>query len=74
MSEPFFLWMVYDHPKDCPEHFVARRFVIAPGRAEATGDIRIGVTLDELHAALPEGLQRVGPTPNDPGVVLEVWL
>jgi hypothetical protein len=31
MSEELFIWTVYDHPRDFPNSYVARKFSTRPG-------------------------------------------
>lgn len=68
------MWTVYDHPKDFPHSYVARRFEIGGGEPLATPDIVQG----EL-SIIREGFRQCGLTcltrneGDDPGIV-ETWL
>lgn len=69
------MWTVYDHPKDCPEHFVVRRFEIRAGAATATDEAYISKHLDLIREALMKlGLHRLPRQPNDEPHIMETWL
>lgn len=40
------MWVIYDHPKDFPDHFVARQWMIPD---HPTSQIRLSPTLEPLH-------------------------
>lgn len=69
------MWTVYDHPRDFPNNFVARRWLITAAGPKATDDVVVMAKLDSFRAAM----QRCGRVclprrPNDDPVILEVWL
>lgn len=68
------MWIVYDHPKDYPAHFVARRWMILPAEALATADFFFAETLEGVRELLPPGLHRLPRAHGDEPVVAEVWL
>ena len=69
------MWTVYDHPKDYPRDFVARRSIIERlGRTFVTNDVIIAPSLDEVRELLPPGLYRLDPMPGDEPQIVEVWL
>jgi len=68
------MWTVYDHPRDMPDCFVARLFLVKAGAMEVTGIFRAAPTLDEVRAMLPLGLYRLPRSENDEPQIVEVWL
>jgi hypothetical protein len=72
-----FQWTVYVRPKDYPDKFVARRWVIAGGESCVfwpTTEVIVAETLDQVRAALPRGLYCLPRFLNDDPAILEVWL
>jgi len=67
-------WTVYDHPRDYPAHFVARRWVAAGGDVIPTDDMFIADTLDELRALLPPGMVCFPRMPLDDPKIVECWM
>jgi hypothetical protein len=76
MTAVLFTWTIYDHPKDYPDHFVARKWSIGtkPGEPEATDEVIVRPTLDEVRALLPPALYCVARNEGDDPVVVETWL
>lgn len=70
------MWTIYDHPRDYPDTFVARRFEVgkgAPG-AVATGDILLG-DLETLRKSFHmAGLYCLTGSPDDDPNIVETWL
>ena len=64
------LWVVYEHPKDFPDEFVARRFV----GDSATSDVLRAPTLAKLRAQLPPDLIYLPRDPSDDPVIVESWI
>ena len=62
--------VVYDHPLDYPEHYVARLF---NGR-QGTHLIVISAALGDLLAAKPAEMARISRVDDDPPKVAEIWL
>jgi hypothetical protein len=74
-SDALEVWVIYDHPRDMPDCFIARLWCIKPdGASEATQVIRAAPTLEEVRAMLPRGLVRTNRRPSDDSRVVEVWL
>lgn len=66
-------WVIYDHPADFPDSYVARRWTIGPRGIGRTDDIRIG-TLEQLREPLQEaGLFMLTRSPEDDPTIVEVW-
>ena len=69
MREELDIWTVYDHPRDYPDHYVARLW-----RGETpTETVLRASTLAELHAMLPAGLARLSRMEDDDPVIVETW-
>jgi len=68
------MWVVYDHPRDDPEHFVARRWVIGPGFGQATNESVSAETLIEIRRLLPPGLACLSRCEKDDPCIVEVWM
>lgn len=66
------IWVIYDHPRDDPEHFVVRRWygLVKEETAAAFS------TLPEAreHIALEGGSVRLSRAEEDDPVILETWL
>jgi hypothetical protein len=65
------IWVVYDHPKDYPNNYVAREW-----RGEAaTGNYMVCPDLELLRGELINmGLVKLMPMDGDDPVILETWL
>lgn len=75
MSEPLEMWTVYDHPRDDPAHYVARKWLIYPGRAVATDECMRSTELSVLRENLTEKeLCALARAPTDDPVIVETWL
>jgi hypothetical protein len=64
------LWVIYDHPKDMPDCFVARKWLTD----RPTEVILKSDSLEVLRSSLPHGLHRLPRHINDDPSILEVWL
>lgn len=68
------MWSVYERPSDYPAGFVARRFLIWPGHAEATAESVRGASLEDVRRQLPPGLYRIPRQAGDAPHIVESWL
>lgn len=68
------IWTVYDRPKDYPDGFIARMYLIYPGFSVASPSTVTGATLAQVRAALPPGLYCMPRNPNDDPVIVESWI
>lgn len=69
------LWTVYDHPRDYPELYVARRWVVTAGGIERTDDVRGAHLIDTLRDELIDmGLTCIRRADDDDPVIVETWL
>lgn len=69
------MWVVYDHPKDYPEGFIARRHEVVAGGSRPTDDTIKNADLALIQRELKmSGLYRLDRALNDDPCILEVWL
>jgi hypothetical protein len=65
------IWTIFDHPKDYPEYFIARKFVGEWPTQELFGSRNI----EELRRVMVNrGLTRLDRHPDDDPVIVETWL
>lgn len=65
------IWVVYDHPSDFPNNFVARCFI----NNVPTTSIMVCPDLGKIQDQMVEmGLVKLMPMPGDDPVILETWL
>jgi len=75
MTAVLSVWTIYDHPRDYPNHFVARRSEVLLGGAIGTTDeMFTASTLAAVRALLPPGLYRLPRYPADDPVIVEIWI
>lgn len=67
-------WVIYEHPKDFPNKFVARPFFTGCGWYTALEFHKTADTLEGIRASLPTGLVRTERHPSDDSVIVEVWI
>jgi len=72
------MWVVYDHPLDFPDSFVARKHIVVLGTDAmliVTEEIELAPTLREIRKLLePLGLVCLPRYENDDPKIIEVWL
>ncbi len=73
----FDLWVVYDHPSDFPNSFVARRW----NNGKPTAHVFVSPRLDKLRTLIGQEISKSGTTPfclprdtNDDPSIMEVWI
>jgi len=65
------MWVIYDHPSDYPNSFVAREFVLD----KPTENFIAIANLDELRGHFLEiGLTCITRSPEDEPQIVETWL
>lgn len=75
MSEGLSIWTVFDHPKDFPDCFVARRSIVGKDGVILLDEFLRASDLAELRAALMVGgLTCLTRDPSDDPAIIEVWL
>lgn len=75
MPRPIEHFVIYEKPKDFPDKFVVRRFVIAG--PEPAPDKEPWAVVDTLEAArkkVPWGQYRIERDPSDDPVIVESWI
>lgn len=66
-------WVIYDHPRDHPEHFVVRRWLIFPGFLEPA-EHYLANDLRAARKRIPKGMVCLGRQPRDDPRIVEVWI
>jgi hypothetical protein len=75
MTETLHLWTIYQHPRDFPDEFVARLYLVPGGpNFGATSTILRGATLEAVRAQLPPDLYNMGRQPEDDACIVETWI
>lgn len=76
MTDILEMWVVYDHPKDHPNHFIARRWDVKQGGGlTITRDVIITSDLNSLRIELlAKGKSRMERRLDDDPVIKEIWL
>jgi hypothetical protein len=65
------IWAVYDHPKDFPDRFVARKFIYD----RMTDKVITAPDLTTLRTHFQQrGLCRLPRDPSDDPVIVECWI
>ena len=70
------MFVVYEHPRDFPAHFVLRRWWIdgkLPG-GTPTKDFRIADTLQDIRKLVPLGCACMHRAEEDDYSIVETWL
>jgi hypothetical protein len=69
------MWVIYDHPTDYPDSFVARLWRVTKDGPQATESMVIGRLLDHVRETLLEmHLTPLLRDPSDDAKIVEVWL
>jgi hypothetical protein len=68
------VWTVYDHPRDFPDHWIARPHLTEPGQTEPLPFHLAASTLDALRVQLPSGLVCLTRSAGDDPRIVETWL
>lgn len=69
------IWTIYARPRDYPDHFVARKFLVGPNNQPlATQDMFVADSVEEVRALLPPGLVCLARSPSDDLRIVESWL
>lgn len=68
-------WVVYEKPRDYPDSFVARQWLIDKDGPRFGGAVLVSDSLESIRRALSAaGLTCLARDPNDDPVIVEVWL
>jgi hypothetical protein len=69
------IWVVYDHPRDAPDFYVARRHEVGQGSSRPTESVMASPRLGHLRDILRSmGLVQLARNDEDDPVILESWL
>ena len=74
---PLVMWTVYEHPKDCPGEYVARKFVITEDFCRSSNESISSRSLTDVRNVLRSlypGLIQLKRPPDDEPHIVEVWL
>lgn len=75
MSDALRMWTVYDHPKDYPNNYVARMFLVMDGETRATDELMVCPELEPIREQLrARGLFHFTRWTSDDPVILETWM
>ena len=67
--------VLYDHPKDFPDSYVARAHFVGRGRHWPSKELFIvRDTLAELRAAVPDGMIRLNRSLEDDPCIIETYI
>lgn len=67
-------WVIYDHPKDYPDHWVVRVQKIVDGQVVPEQECTLHATLADARKAIPGELCLFPPFVDDDPVIAEVWM
>lgn len=69
------MYTIYDHPKDHPEHFVVRAWIVRrDGNHYASSEARLADTLEEARRVVPADKVMTPRRPDDDPVIIETWI
>jgi hypothetical protein len=69
------MWVVYDHPSDFPDQYIARQHIVGIEGNKVTDRTMGSDQLEKVRAALRNlGLVRIDRSPEDDPAIMEVWL
>jgi hypothetical protein len=69
------MFVIYERPRDFPEGYVMRRWVIGEGGdSSATDEMATAPTLAEIRVFVPSYCVRLERDPKDEPQIVEVWL
>lgn len=69
------MWTVYDHPKDAPDYYVARLWLVDGTGSHATNQAVASPNLESLRRLLASmGHIPLDRSPGDDPVIIETWI
>lgn len=73
--EPYAMWVIYDHPRDYPRNYVARKWRYDTNPPTATPDLIVSPSIERLREMMVDaGYTRIERHPIDDAVILETWV
>jgi len=74
-NKPLIMWVVYDHPHDVPDAWVARCWLVRAGEVRPTVQTFEDIDLDQLRLRFRQaGYTRIKRHESDDPKIVEVWL
>ncbi len=67
-------WVIYDHPKDYPSCYVARRWEMKLGENVPTNEAYLSSSIETLREVVGHGRVRFARAADDDPVIVETWL
>lgn len=68
-------YAIYDHPRDYPNNFVVRTWIITENGGELqAGECKLAASLEEARGLVPAGLLCICAFPGDDPVIVETWM
>ena len=75
MKDVLSIWVIYDHPSDYPDSFIARRYFSYYEIQEPTMDVIVAPDYEYIRNALEKyGLVKLDRHPNDDPKIMEIWI
>lgn len=72
---PLTMWTVYDHPRDFPNNYVARKFLVDADGPRPQEQILVCPHVDKIRATLAaDGFVCLPRLPDDDPTIIEVWV
>jgi hypothetical protein len=73
---PLRMWVVYDHPRDFPDYFIAREWLVDGSGERATASTIQSKRLETIRETLCAQMGKVciGRSSRDEPKIIEVWL
>jgi hypothetical protein len=72
------MWIIYRYPRDYPDNYVARRWVMTSvggvSRMMPTADHTLGDSLEDVRAAVPAYCVRLERHESDEPQIVESWI
>lgn len=66
--------VVYEHPLDFPDSYVARVFNVSKSAVQPTDMIMLGATLEDIRGGIPDGFFRMERCAMDDWQIVESWV
>ena len=70
MTEKLAIWTIYNKPRDYPQGFIARKYLLD----RPTSEVLTDTSLEAFRAKLPQGLFCLGRDIDDHPNVVESWI
>jgi len=64
-------WVIYDHPTDFPDHFVARKYLYDAPTQDMLQSENLNHLREEMHKL---GLVCIPRSPSDDAKIVETWI